>query len=235
VDGIFFFIFPNSIMKISFALTAIISAVAALPSSSARCSAVSQNANFDDLPAALTVFTPIPTPYKGLLYQGFTYLTAVQTGGLLPGIVPHSGNNYAAIGVASMTSQGTPMLTVNYPSSQVASFQLKSWYFGCAVQLANQATAVPSQCTINVTGYQGSDNTVSNSKQVCSQSFSYNPSTAVGAQQQAFGSFNSCAGKDIQFAIVQYSLPGGMSAANALAASAFDDIKYTTKAKTCKS
>jgi hypothetical protein len=219
-------------MKTSFALSAIAAVAAAVPTGSKQCPAVSQNANFDDLSPALLAFTPIPTPYKNLLYQGITYSTVLSTGGLLPGVAPHSGTNYAGIGLQSMLG-GTPMLTTNYPSSNIESFQLQSFYFGCIVQLSNGATAVPAECNINVTGYKGNDNTVSASKQVCSQTYSYNPTTILGLQQQAFGKFDDCAHKDIQFAVIQFSLPGGFSAANPLTAVLLDDIKYTTKAKSC--
>jgi hypothetical protein len=219
-------------MKISFTLSAIVAAVAAVPTGPKQCPFVPRNADFDDLPQIPgTVLNPIPTPYKGLLFQGATYATFVRTG-LLPGVEPHSGNNYAAIGVASELG-GTPMLTTNYQSSKIQSFQLESFYFSCLVQALNGATAVPSACNINVSGYKGSDNTVSASQQVCSQSYSYNPSTALGPQQQAFGKFDDCAHKDIQFAVIQFSLPGGLSVANPLSGLVLDDIKYSTKAKRC--
>jgi hypothetical protein len=227
-------------MKTSFAISAIAAVAAAVPTGSKpkTCPAVSQNANFDDLTGvAGLIFNPIPTPYKGLLFQGAQYTTIVRTSpvlgtGLVPGVVPHSGTNYAGINVASQLA-GTPMLTTNYASSNVESFRLESFYFGCVVQLANGATAVPTDCNINVTGYKGSDNTISASEQVCSQSYSYHPTTALGLQQQAFGRFDDCANKDIQFAVIQFDLEGGMSAVDALSALLLDDVKFSTKAKTC--
>jgi hypothetical protein len=221
-------------MKTSFALSAIAAVAAAAPTTSKVCPNVPRDANFDDLTGVPgLIFNPIPIPYMGLLFQGAQFTTIVRTGtGLVPGVVPHSGNNYAGINVASQLG-GTPMLTTNYPSSNIASFQLESFYFGCVVQLANGATAVPTACNINVTGYKGNDNTVSSSTQVCSQSYSYNPTTALSLQQQAFGKFDDCAWKDLQFAVITFTLPGGMSAASPLSALLLDDIKYSTKAKSC--
>lgn len=220
-------------MKTSFALSALAATVAAVPTGTKQCSRVSQNANFDDLTGIPgNAFNTIPTPYKGLLYQGQTFSTVVKTGGLLPGVAPHSGVNYAVIGLPTMLA-GTPMLSTNYPESNIASFQLESFYFGCVIQLANGATAVPSACDINITGYKGSDNTVAASQQVCSQSYQYNPTTALALQQQAFGKFSDCAGKDIQFATIQFTLPGGSAALGPLSSLTLDDIKYSTVAKTC--
>jgi hypothetical protein len=139
----------------------------------------------------------------------------------------------AAINVVTQLS-GTPMLTTNYASSNIESFQLESFYYGCVLQLANGATAVPIAFNINITGYKGSDNTVSASQQVCSQSYSYNPTSMLGLQQQAFGRFDDCAHKDIQFAVIQFDLQGGLSAADALSGLVIDDVKFSTKAKSCK-
>jgi hypothetical protein len=222
-------------MKTSFALSAMAAAVAALPTDSRQCSSVRQNANFDDLTGVPgLIFNPIPEPYQGLLFQGADFLTVIRTGtGLLPGVVPHSGDNMAAINVVTQLS-GTPMLTTNYASSNIESFQLESFYYGCVLQLANRATAVPIACNIYITGYKGSDNTVSASQQVCSQSYSYNLTSMLGLQQQAFGRLNDCAHKDIQVAVIQFDLQGGLSAADALSGLVIDDVMFSTKAKSCK-
>ena len=65
---------------------------------------------------------------------------------------------------------GTPMLTVNYPVSNTSAFTLSSLYFGCLLGFGGQSvTAAPAQCQVELTGYQGNDNQVSNARQVCSQ------------------------------------------------------------------
>jgi len=223
-------------MKSTFAVAALASVAAAIPTHPQTCPRTSQNANFDDLEGGLpgSIVNPIPTPYKGLLFQGITYTTVINTGtGLQPGIAPHSGANYGAINVLSQL-QGTPMITANYPESKISSFQLESFYYACVVQLATGAAAIPTECNINVTGYQGSDNAVAASKQVCSQSYNYNPTTPLAVQQQTFGKFNDCWGKDLQFAVIQFDLTGGISALDALSALVIDDVKFSTVAKDCK-
>ncbi|KAJ8112452.1 hypothetical protein OPT61_g5179 [Boeremia exigua] len=227
-------------MKTSFALSALVATVAALPTALKPkiCPAVPQNANFDDLRGLPgSIFNSIPTPYKGLLFQGAQYTSVLRTSpllgtGLVPGVAPNSGNNYAGIQVVSQLS-GTPMLTVNYASSNIESFQLDSFYFGCVIQLANGVTAIPSACKINVTGYKGTDNNVAAGQQVCSQSYSYTPASALGRQQQTFGRFSNCAGKDIQYAVVQFDLEGAAGALDVLSGLVLDDVKYSTKAKKC--
>jgi hypothetical protein len=130
------------------------------------------------------------------------------------------------------TTGGTPMLTTNYKDSIIKRFDLESFYFGCSLNTENGIVGAPTACNINISGYQGSDNSVSNAKQVCSQQFQYNPTTTTGQQQQAFSGRVASCFKDMQFAIVTYTLPGGMAAANTLLGLLLDDIKYTTY--TCK-
>ncbi|KAF2210349.1 hypothetical protein CERZMDRAFT_99413 [Cercospora zeae-maydis SCOH1-5] len=124
----------------------------------------------------------------------------------------------------------SPTITTFFPGSQTKSFDLESFYFGCAVMLGQGAAAVPSACNIQVTGYQGRDNSVSNAKQICSRQFQYNPTTALGTVQQAFsGNIRGC--KDLSFAIVTFSPEGGAAATSPLLAIVLDDIKYSTCSK----
>ena len=123
------------------------------------------------------------------------------------------------------------MLTTNFPNSRSVSYDLESFYFGCGLDLFNAAAAAPTQCLISITGYKGSDNTVASSQQVCSQQFEYNPSTNLGPQEMAFsGQVLSCF-KGIQFAVVQFDLPGGMSALDPDLALVIDNMAY--KLTTC--
>ena len=121
------------------------------------------------------------------------------------------------------------MLTTFYQDSKVDAFDLESFYFGCVIGLAQGATAVPNACNIQITGYRGSDNSVANAQQVCAQQFQYNPSTALGPQQQAFsGPVKKCF-KDLQFATVTFTPPGGQALIASRLALLLDDIKYETK------
>ena len=120
------------------------------------------------------------------------------------------------------------MITTNYANSQTASFSLESFYFGCVTAVSSEFS-VPSQCDITVTGYRGSDNSVSNAVQVCSQQFQYNPSTIVGTQQQAFGAIKGCS--NIQFALIQFSPPGGQKATGVAQSLLLDNVKFSTCSK----
>lgn len=193
-----------------------------------------QVANFDDLTGIPgTILNPIPVPYKGLQYQGFTFANTISTGGLLPGVAPKSTPNYAISNAVTESTQGTAMLTTNYIDGPTgATFDLKSFYYGCVVQLLNGATAVPTQCTISIAGYQGNDNTIANSKQVCAQAFQYNPTSALGLQNSAFTGPIDPECKDLNFVQVQYTLPGGLSAADATLGITIDDVVYDLD--TCK-
>ena len=123
------------------------------------------------------------------------------------------------------------MLTVNYPVSNVTAFTLRSFYFGCVLSAANAAAAPPMQCLVELTGYQGNDNQVSNARQVCSQQFQYNPSTMTGPQQLAFSGPVADCFQDTQFVIVQFGLPGGTAVANPDLVLDLDDIAYSYRKK----
>ena len=119
------------------------------------------------------------------------------------------------------------MLTTNFPDSNTTSFTLSSFHFGCGIRSGTTAAALPTACQVSVTGYEGNDNQVSNAFQVCSQQFQYSPSTMLGAQQLAFTSPVDPCFKDIQFAIVQFSLPGGTAVANSVSGLILDDLNYS--------
>ena len=122
------------------------------------------------------------------------------------------------------------MFTVNFPNSNTTEFSLQSLYFSCVLTLMNGAAAVPTACLVELTGYQGNDNQVSNARQVCSQQLQYNPSTMTGPQQYAFsGPLASCF-QNVQFVIVQYGPPGGTAVLSPDVSLGFDDIalSYTT-------
>lgn len=138
-------------------------------------------------------------------------------------------NSYAGTGLQSELLAGTPMLTTNYQDSRTQSFSLESFYFGC-VTTAAALTSVPSACDVTVTGYRGSDNSVSNAKQICSQQFQFNPSTILGTQQQAFsGKVKGC--DNIQFAIITFSPPGGLKATSEAQSLLIDNVKFSTCSK----
>lgn len=174
----------------------------ALPTgpSQPSCPWQEMNANFDDIPSVPGTSTnPVPIPYKGLYFQGYQFANVIQTN-TAPGVPPHSPmksiqppfppslpktsradrvvpapRSYAISTTLSKMTQGTNMLTTNYPSSKAKAFDLETFYYTCQVTVPNGATALPAECLISITGYTGKDNTVSDSNQVCSQQFHYLP------------------------------------------------------------
>lgn len=142
-------------------------------------------------------------------------------------------SSYAVADVISEAS-GTPMITTNYqggPAPGAELFSPKSLYFSCTIQAGNGATDPSTACDISITGYRGPDNSVSTATQVCSQQFQYNPTSAIGVQQQAFGQFNAAC-SDLNFLLIQFSLPGGEAALDPTLALELDDFKYDLY--TCK-
>lgn len=99
--------------------------------------------------------------------------------------------SFAAAGVITSTISGTPTLSVQYPGSTVASFDLKSFWFGFAENGANAITDPPVQGTLTLTGYRKNMNTVGATYDVCAQTFKYDPTTMTGGQQQAYAEADS--------------------------------------------
>ena len=49
-------------------------------------------------------------------------------------------SSFAASGVANQVNGGMAMLSINYANSNVTKFDLHSFYYGCATNLANGVT-----------------------------------------------------------------------------------------------
>ena len=139
---------------------------------------------------------------------------------------PHSGSKDAFSDVRETTTAGSAEWTVNYSGSTVKSFSPYSFYYGCTLSLDNGATALPTACNIAITGFAKGDDTTS-TVQVAAQEFSYNPSTDTGIQQTTQGVFDP-AFKDLEFVLIQYTLPGGLAGANPDLAFIIDDVVFTT-------
>jgi len=74
---------------------------------------------------------------------------------LVTGVVANSPLNYAAFSTLDVATvqQGQPAMTVNYADSTVDHFDLKSFYYGCALGSEASVAGVPLPCTITVRGY----------------------------------------------------------------------------------
>lgn len=117
------------------------------------------------------------------------------------------------------------MITVNYQNSNISYFNLKSFYYACVLNAGTGAAATNTQCNINIAGYRGPDNSINDATQVCAQEFQYNPTTATGVQQQAFGQVTSACSK-VSFVTIAYTLPGGSAALQSDLAIVVDDVVY---------
>lgn len=188
-----------------------------------------QNANYDDLTGLPgSNLNPIPEPYKGLDYQGFSYANVLLPG-LQPGVKPQSGSRYAVSNIITQI-EGVPTITALYEGSTVSGFDLQSLYFGCAVSLAQAVAGIPVECSITVTGYRGTSNDVNTAVQACSRTFAYKPGSIFVPQNMGFSgvaAFPGCT--NIQFATVTYSTTGPASPAGAAVSVVIDDLRYATR------
>lgn len=83
------------------------------------------------------------------------------------GLRAHTPNNGAAFAAGTTLSDGTPMISANYPTSTVKYFDLVSWYFGCVLAAGESLDSAPVSCMITATGYD------STGMQVALQTFNF--------------------------------------------------------------
>ena len=77
------------------------------------------------------------------------------------GLAAHSKPNVIfTTQVTAQTLRGTPTLTVSYPGSQVTSFNLQSFYFGCTVPSVQTLAGAATQCSILVAGFNAANKEV---------------------------------------------------------------------------
>lgn len=100
-------------------------------------------------------------------------MSLVKTNDLtsIAGIKANSPPNYAAfstLDVATLT-QGQPAMSVNYADSAIDHFDLKSFYYGCAVGTQLTVIGVPTSCKITITGYSD----IAATQKVAEQTFEF--------------------------------------------------------------
>lgn len=83
-------------------------------------------------------------------------------------MIPHSLPNGIVTGFEQQAVNGTPSLTILYLGSTIKTFDLISFYFGCALNAAQGLASVPTQCTILVAGFQ-------NNKEVAVATYTFSP------------------------------------------------------------
>lgn len=126
------------------------------------------------LPAASAVGT-----YKGLEYNAFVGIDNV----LNDGVQPHSPTNEIVTGLPQSLTDGTAYIAATGATTY---FDLKSFYFGCAIDSVTALVSAPVACTVTATGYyQG--------KQHIVQEFNYTPSNLlISGQQSAKTQYSKC-------------------------------------------
>ncbi|KAL0563761.1 hypothetical protein V5O48_018301 [Marasmius crinis-equi] len=108
-------------------------------------------ASYDDipaLPAADPGLNPPPTPYKGLVYSGFSANAAG-----LPFKTDHS-IYYGNLVLQTVRDNGFPKIS---KADNVKSFDLDSFTFVCGLQSAESAKGVGYPCKIKLTGWKGTN------------------------------------------------------------------------------
>lgn len=179
---------------------------------------------FDNITTTPAASPPVPVPYYYLYYQSFV-TRSVTINPPVSGPIPNTGNNYAVTSVRTQVTSGMPLLSVNYPVSTTVAFQLLSFFFACSTNTLNSEILSPTPCTLAITGYKGSDNTVASNQMVAAQTIRYIPSAMTGPVQMAkfvvLPAFNGAT-----FVTFQYTNDLN-TALTPTTAMAIDTVKYT--------
>lgn len=110
--------------------------------------------------------------YESLYWNFFVATTGVAGIGVT-GVFPQSSPQVAAYGLYSEILDGPANVTTKGSGSNVKSFDLNSYYFGCNSNSAQSAAPLaPVNCTVRATAYKGG-------KQVAQKSFDFVPSGSV--------------------------------------------------------
>jgi hypothetical protein len=91
------------------------------------------------------------------------------------GVQAHSGSNVAAWSIDSQIIGGVASMLADYADSHTITFDLHSFWYGCAGPTLQGAVGLPTTCTITVRGYNVEGSIVG------IQTFNYNP---TGLEQQ---------------------------------------------------
>ncbi|KAF1992196.1 hypothetical protein K402DRAFT_387852 [Aulographum hederae CBS 113979] len=197
---------------------ALASAVSAVPAwSPPKSYSLKQLARFDNENGVpLVAVAPIDI-YLDIKWNGMS-LAETLIDSTVPGIVPNTPKNYAAYAVpdTATITQGQPAMTVNYPDSTISSFSLRSFYYGCSIAAETSVTAVPTTCTVTITGKDA------NGKTLKTQSFKYDPKGALSAQMMKA----SVSGFDTMYS-VEFDTTTGNLVTDLLVATVIDTVDYT--------
>jgi hypothetical protein len=173
--------------KITAISTAILATASALTQSKSW-NALDQLARFDNIQGVPVLAVGPINEYLDIYWQG---MSLVETGGIqnIAIISANSPSNYAAFSAldTATATQGQPSMMANYPDSTIDHFDLKSFYYACALASQASVVGVPQACTITIKGY-ADDNA---QKLMATQSFSYKVDTLQLSSQMVEANVNS--------------------------------------------
>ncbi|CAK4033708.1 Hypothetical predicted protein [Lecanosticta acicola] len=181
------------------------------------------DANYDDIAAVPAV--PAATPlgvYKGLNYTGFAVDEGgVDGAGVVAGVAAHSPPNQIVTGFeqTSLTGANAGWQVEN----KAGSFDLYSFYYGCAVNSVEGAEGVPQQCTFNVRGYRRA----ADANPVAQQQFSFTPKTTAVLAQAMQATFENSFSNIQRVEVVQLESTSGEE----LNVILLDDVVYNLYSK----
>ncbi|KAF2170255.1 hypothetical protein M409DRAFT_19858 [Zasmidium cellare ATCC 36951] len=177
------------------------------------------DANYDDI----FVFPALPALNNLDTYEGLTYTdfdvnqVGVDGEAQLTGIRPHTTSNNIVSGIQALSKTDiNPGFSTNGTDTKY--FDLKYFYFGCAVNTLAGAEGVAQQCTINVRGYRK----LHDANPVASAQFSFNPNIVDVLVDPKIATFDKSFSAIQRVEIVQIESTTG----EALNVIVLDDVAY---------
>ncbi|KAL8850119.1 MAG: hypothetical protein Q9221_004936 [Calogaya cf. arnoldii] len=134
-------------------LLASTSVVATTTSFITKASALNQSilTPFDSTPAAATGPSPVGIENR-LFYNAFNTRAFGLNGQTVTGLVAQSHPNVAATGITERMSNGTATISIQYTTTK--SFGITSLYVGLLITTGQGVATVPTDGTVEVTGYK---------------------------------------------------------------------------------
>jgi hypothetical protein len=135
---------------------AIFSVTTAAPSAlTKRTEGLENIAGFDDRSSIPGVTVTSVDVYQGIFWKGMTLIEGMPTPPLT-GVKPQSPGNYIGftpLGLPTL-GQGQPSMLVNYKDSKVNHFDLKGFYYGCALATKQTILDPATGCSLTVKGFE---------------------------------------------------------------------------------
>ena len=137
---------------------------------------------FDNLQGSASARIDPVGIYYGISYNNFGVSQPGVANESLSGVIPHSDPNFAAGFVSGASS-----LSIAYAGSNIKSFALDNFYYGCATALLQGEIEAAVNCSITVTGYKAGS-----TEPAATQTFGFTPDEPVDFMNAlAFGTFDS--------------------------------------------